>query len=398
MDEPLSNLDAKLRVSMRAELSALHARLGTTTIYVTHDQVEAMTLGQRVAVMRDGRIQQVDTPQGLYRFPREPVRRGVHRLARHEPGRGRARRLARRVRGLPLPPSRPRRRCRATAASILGIRPEAFEDAAFADPSLPVIDVEVAVIEELGSDTHVIFPVDAPRVDSERAARARGAGGGADARRRPRGLQRPRGRAIGARRRAAAAARASIRRASTSSIPRPARTSRRGRSASRRPRPKPPRGRAVAPKVRHNCRGGHRADQAPTPRCLPPVGVLRGGHRRGRPGRPGRRAAGALRLLGVRRRRSPRCSAPARSTTASTGGRPRAPAWARRLDHAAIFVFIAGTYTPFALLAFDGTAARRNARRDLVRSGPRAGAQPRLDRRAQRGWRRSPTCRSAGSA
>src|SRR5688500_1130697 len=70
MDEPLSNLDAKLRVSMRAELSALHARLGTTTIYVTHDQVEAMTLGQRVAVMRDGRIQQVDTPQGLYRSPR----------------------------------------------------------------------------------------------------------------------------------------------------------------------------------------------------------------------------------------------------------------------------------------------------------------------------------------
>ena len=69
MDEPLSNLDAKLRVSMRAELSALHARLGTTTIYVTHDQIEAMTLGQRVAVMRDGRIQQVDTPQGLYRSP-----------------------------------------------------------------------------------------------------------------------------------------------------------------------------------------------------------------------------------------------------------------------------------------------------------------------------------------
>src|SRR5581483_781250 len=58
MDEPLSNLDAKLRVSMRAQLAALHARLDTTTIYVTHDQIEAMTLGQRVAVMRDGRIQQ----------------------------------------------------------------------------------------------------------------------------------------------------------------------------------------------------------------------------------------------------------------------------------------------------------------------------------------------------
>jgi multiple sugar transport system ATP-binding protein len=69
MDEPLSNLDAKLRVSMRAELVSLHTRLGATTVYVTHDQVEAMTLGQRVAVMRDGRIQQVDTPQALYHFP-----------------------------------------------------------------------------------------------------------------------------------------------------------------------------------------------------------------------------------------------------------------------------------------------------------------------------------------
>ena len=69
MDEPLSNLDAKLRVSMRAQLAALHGRLATTTIYVTHDQIEAMTLGQRVAVMRDGRIQQVDTPQALYARP-----------------------------------------------------------------------------------------------------------------------------------------------------------------------------------------------------------------------------------------------------------------------------------------------------------------------------------------
>jgi len=69
MDEPLSNLDAKLRVSMRAQLGALHARLATTTIYVTHDQIEAMTLGQRVAVMREGRIQQVDTPQELYTRP-----------------------------------------------------------------------------------------------------------------------------------------------------------------------------------------------------------------------------------------------------------------------------------------------------------------------------------------
>ena len=69
MDEPLSNLDAKLRVQIRSEIAALQARLGITTIYVTHDQVEAMTLGQRVAVMREGRLQQVATPQVLYQRP-----------------------------------------------------------------------------------------------------------------------------------------------------------------------------------------------------------------------------------------------------------------------------------------------------------------------------------------
>src|ERR1700690_2283120 len=69
MDEPLSNLDAKLRVSMRAALNQLHERLGITTVYVTHDQVEAMTLGDRVCVMREGRIQQVDTPQRLFDAP-----------------------------------------------------------------------------------------------------------------------------------------------------------------------------------------------------------------------------------------------------------------------------------------------------------------------------------------
>src|SRR4029077_5816184 len=69
MDEPLSNLDAKLRVSMRAELARLHDRLGVTTVYVTHDQVEAMTLGQRVAVLRDGVLQQCDTPHNLFNHP-----------------------------------------------------------------------------------------------------------------------------------------------------------------------------------------------------------------------------------------------------------------------------------------------------------------------------------------
>ena len=68
-DEPLSNLDAKLRVQMRVELKKLHERLGTTAIYVTHDQVEAMTLGDRVVVMRDGRVQQVGDPMELYNQP-----------------------------------------------------------------------------------------------------------------------------------------------------------------------------------------------------------------------------------------------------------------------------------------------------------------------------------------
>ena len=75
MDEPLSNLDAKLRVGMRASLAQLHARLAVTSIYVTHDQTEAMTLGQRVAVMRDGRIVQVDVPQRLYQAPEGSLRR-----------------------------------------------------------------------------------------------------------------------------------------------------------------------------------------------------------------------------------------------------------------------------------------------------------------------------------
>ena len=75
MDEPLSNLDAKLRVEMRAYLSRLRQELGTTTVYVTHDQIEAMTMGDRVAVMRDGRLVQCDAPQDALRPPGRPLRR-----------------------------------------------------------------------------------------------------------------------------------------------------------------------------------------------------------------------------------------------------------------------------------------------------------------------------------
>ena len=162
MDEPLSNLDAKLRVSMRAQLSALHSRLETTTIYVTHDQIEAMTLGQRVAVMRDGRIQQVDTPQVLYSQPGNlfvaafigsPAMNLVEATVEGgEVAFGQFRvPLA-----APAPPGR----------VVLGIRPESFEDAAFA-PGLPTLDVRVEVLEELGSDAHVFFHVDAPPVTAE---------------------------------------------------------------------------------------------------------------------------------------------------------------------------------------------------------------------------------------
>src|SRR5262245_23850560 len=144
MDEPLSNLDAKLRVSMRAELSRLHKRLGVTTVYVTHDQVEAMTLGQRVAVMRDGRIQQVDIPQNLYSEPANLfvaafIGSPSMNLAEADVANGSAE-----FAGFRIPLAADRRPAR-DGRVILGIRPESFEDAEFADPALPRIEVEVSV-------------------------------------------------------------------------------------------------------------------------------------------------------------------------------------------------------------------------------------------------------------
>jgi multiple sugar transport system ATP-binding protein len=166
MDEPLSNLDAKLRVGMRAELARLHERLGVTTVYVTHDQVEAMTLGQRVAVMRDGKIQQVDQPQALYRHP-------LNLFVAAFIGSPAMNLVEARVDGdevvfgglrIPLAPGG-RVALAGRQKVILGIRAEAFEDIAFADPRLPQIEVKASVLEDLGADAHVIFPVEAPRVD-----------------------------------------------------------------------------------------------------------------------------------------------------------------------------------------------------------------------------------------
>ena len=162
LDEPLSNLDAKLRVGMRASLAQLHQRLGVTTVYVTHDQTEAMTLGERVAVMRDGRILQCDTPQQLYSRPANvfiaafigsPAMNLVE--ARYD---GSTLSFGQYTVPVANAPQLDR--------LILGIRPEAFEDAAFA-PGLPTIAARVEVVEELGSDTHLFFTVDAPPMTAE---------------------------------------------------------------------------------------------------------------------------------------------------------------------------------------------------------------------------------------
>jgi multiple sugar transport system ATP-binding protein len=160
MDEPLSNLDAKLRVTMRSQLALLHQRLRTTTVYVTHDQIEAMTLGQRVAVLRDGVLQQCDTPQRIFREPVNlfvaafigspsmnfvpaNVERGVVHFA-----------------GLSIPGVRV-----PDGPVTLGVRPTAF--AASATDGWPTMRVRPDVLENLGDEQNVIFELDAPMVDTD---------------------------------------------------------------------------------------------------------------------------------------------------------------------------------------------------------------------------------------
>jgi multiple sugar transport system ATP-binding protein len=168
MDEPLSNLDAKLRVGMRAELARLHDRLGTTTVYVTHDQIEAMTLGDRVAVLRDGRVQQCDTPERLFDAPANLfvaafMGSPAMNLVEGEAADGRLR-----FAGIELP-------LRAAAAGpvIVGVRPG---DLALAgaddDASRPRLRAELEVVERLGTEAHAIFAVDATRLSGEAAAAA----------------------------------------------------------------------------------------------------------------------------------------------------------------------------------------------------------------------------------
>ncbi len=148
MDEPLSNLDAKLRVEMRAYIARLHQELGTTTLYVTHDQTEAMTMGDRVAVMRDGRLEQVDSPQRLYEQPANMFVAGFIGSPAMNLLRGRIDED-----GIDLGGQRVRlpRRTSHRGDVVVGIRPEALEPAN-GHRGDDVIEMPVVLSEVLGSD------------------------------------------------------------------------------------------------------------------------------------------------------------------------------------------------------------------------------------------------------
>jgi multiple sugar transport system ATP-binding protein len=173
MDEPLSNLDAKLRVQMRADIAALQARLGVTTVYVTHDQAEAMTLGHRVAVLADGRLQQCDTPRTLYDRPANTFVAGfvgspAMNLCTVPLGGNGA--VALGGVAVPLPPA-----VRAAGWNhvIVGLRPESLE---LAPDGIPA---QVEVTEEIGADAFVFCAAEiagastrlVARVDAKRVPR-----------------------------------------------------------------------------------------------------------------------------------------------------------------------------------------------------------------------------------
>jgi multiple sugar transport system ATP-binding protein len=190
MDEPLSNLDAKLRVQMRAEVSRIQRRIGVATVYVTHDQVEAMTMGDRVTVLRDGMLQQVDTPQHLYDNPDNVFvaafigspSQNLYDAALTEG----ARSIKLGSQDIPLPDAvRQKRPALVSFAGkdvVIGMRPEHLP-AAKPGETGPTLVGEVELIESLGSEQVVHFTIDAHRVIAEGAlekdeAEAVGAGEG----------------------------------------------------------------------------------------------------------------------------------------------------------------------------------------------------------------------------
>jgi multiple sugar transport system ATP-binding protein len=174
MDEPLSNLDAKLRVQMRTTVARLQHHLGTTTVYVTHDQTEAMTLGDRVAVMRAGVIQQVATPEELYQRPRNLFVAGfigspaMNFLPGHLDG-GRLRTAL----GDVTLPAETRAKVAGSGAGndlIIGIRPENFEDAALLDGRRDeglTFPATVDVLESLGAEKYAYFHLQGARATAQ---------------------------------------------------------------------------------------------------------------------------------------------------------------------------------------------------------------------------------------
>ena len=176
MDEPLSNLDAKLRVQMRAELGQLHTQLQTTTLYVTHDQVEAMTMGDRVAVIRKGELQQIDTPREIYLNPRNifvagfigsPSMNFVYanvglnkNSIQLNFGNDQIEYKGEKLEQL---------KAFENKEIVMGIRPEAFEDGNYANANefSESIKVSVSLLEQLGSDSYIHFYKDIRPVQTE---------------------------------------------------------------------------------------------------------------------------------------------------------------------------------------------------------------------------------------
>ena len=176
MDEPLSNLDAKLRVQMRAEVARIQRRMGVSTIYVTHDQVEAMTMGDRVTVMRDGTLQQVDTPQHLYDNPDNVfvaafIGSPAQNLYDATVGEG-AQSIKLGSQTVMLPDTvalkRPALRSYAGKDVVVGMRPEHLH-AASPETTGPKLVGDVELVEALGSELVVHFTIDAHRVIAEGA-------------------------------------------------------------------------------------------------------------------------------------------------------------------------------------------------------------------------------------
>jgi multiple sugar transport system ATP-binding protein len=174
MDEPLSNLDAKLRVQMRTEVAKLQSRLETTTVYVTHDQVEAMTLGDRVAVMRAGVLQQVGPPAELYEDPRNLFVAGFigSPAMNFMPAEMASGKVVLPIGEAEMPEGM---RERGDGKVIAGLRPESFEDASMIDDELKrgrgvTIEAEIDLVESLGSDLYAYFHVESEGVESEQLA------------------------------------------------------------------------------------------------------------------------------------------------------------------------------------------------------------------------------------